>query len=201
MFVLLSLYSVPVAMVLHGLVQLTANGSRCFILKSHIITEINLNYFLGALIALITFTLISFAPQKAYVLIMLGLFPNLMKFAMKFWRFDIRSKNSAIAAGLMMTSLQLLAGVSRFEIVANKALSQMISHLFKCIFYISLISINNHFPGWLLALAAFLAIMGTRVGTTILGRWNENSFTRYTNKLITGVSFVCIIQGTYLLAV
>ena len=73
MFVLLSLYPVPVAMVLHGLVQLTANGSRCFILKSHIITEINLNYFLGALIALITFTLISFAPQKAYVLIMLGL--------------------------------------------------------------------------------------------------------------------------------
>ena len=145
---------------------------------------------------------------------MLGLFPNLMKFAMKFWRFDIRSKNSAIGAGLMMTSLQLLAGVSgpaldvfyqnsklsRFEIVANKALSQMISHLFKCIFYISLISINNHFPGWLLALAAFLAIMGTRAGTTILGRWNENSFTRYTNKLITGVSFVCIIQGAYLLA-
>ena len=98
-----------------------------------------------------------------------------MKFAMKFWRFDIRSKNSAIGAGLMMTSLQLLAGVSGpaldvfiktqsflFEIVANKALSQMISHLFKCIFYISLISINNHFPGWLLALAAFLAIMGTR---------------------------------------
>ena len=214
MFVLLSLYSVPVAMVLHGLVQLTANGSRCFILRSHIVTEINLNYFLGALVALITFTLISFAPEKAYVLIMLGLFPNIMKFAMKFWRFDIRSKNSAIGAGLMMTSLQLLAGVSgpaldvfyqnsklsRFEIVANKALSQMISHLFKCIFYISLISINNHFPGWLLALAAFLAIMGTRVGTTILSRWNENSFTRYTNKLITGVSFVCIIQGAYLLA-
>ena len=54
MLVLLSLYSVPAAMVLHGLVQLTANGSRCFILKSHIITEINLYYFLGALIALIT---------------------------------------------------------------------------------------------------------------------------------------------------
>ena len=70
MFVLLSLYSVPVAMVLHGLVQLTANGSRCFILRSHIITEINLNYFWGALVALITFTLISFAPAKAYVLIM-----------------------------------------------------------------------------------------------------------------------------------
>ncbi len=213
MFVLLSLYPVPVAMVLHGLVQLTANGSRCFILKSHIITEINLNYFWGALVALITFTLISFAPEKAYVLIMLGLFPNLMKFAMKFRRFDIRSKNSAIGAGLMMTSLQLLAGVSgpaldvfyqnsklsRFEIVANKAFSQMISHFFKCIFYVSLISINNHFPSWLLAMAAFLAIVGTRVGTIILGRWNEKSFTRYTYKLITGVSFVCIIQGAYLL--
>ena len=215
MFVLLSLYSVPVAMVLHGLVQLTANGSRCFILRSHIITEINLYYFAGSLVALITFTLISFAPEKAYVLIMLGLFPNLMKLALKFWHLDIRNKNSAIGAGFMMTSLQLLAGVSgpaldvfyqnsklsRFEIVANKALSQTISHLFKCIFYISLVSINNHFPSWLLGVAAILAIIGTRMGTTILAKWNETSFTRYTNKLVTGVSFICIVQGTYLLAV
>ena len=138
-----------------------------------------------------------------------------MKLALKFWRLDIRNKNSAISAGFMMTSLQLLAGVSgpaldvfyqnsklsRFEIVANKALSQTISHLFKCIFYISLVSINNHFPSWLLGLAAILAIMGTRMGTTILANWNETSFTRYTNKLVTGVSFICIVQGAYLLVV
>ncbi len=213
MLVLLSIYSVPAAMVLHGLVQLTANGSRCFILRSHVITEINLYYLSGALVALIAFTMISLTPEKAYVLIMLGLFPILMKLAVKFWRFDIRNKKSAVGAGFMMTSLQMLAGVSgpaldvfyqnsrlsRFEIVANKALSQMISHLFKSIFYISLIGIDNPLPSWLFALAAIFAIMGTRVGTIILGKWNESSFKRYTNKLITGVSFICIVQGSYLL--
>ncbi|MBD3647696.1 MAG: sulfite exporter TauE/SafE family protein, partial [Pseudomonadales bacterium] len=67
--------SVPAAMVLHGVAQAASNGSRIWLHRHHLKWHILPPYFLGALLVLGLFTLVSFVPAKGLLFLLLVSFP------------------------------------------------------------------------------------------------------------------------------
>ena len=76
MAVLISTLSVSSAMIAHGLVQATANGSRAVFLRQHIQWSILPAYLLGAVLATGLFVSLAIVPDVSMILICIGLFPR-----------------------------------------------------------------------------------------------------------------------------
>src|SRR5947207_16004340 len=72
---LLLMLPVPVAMVFHGVIQIAANGWRAWLWRQHIRWRVVLEFGVGSAAALVVFSFFSFVPDRALVLLMVGLTP------------------------------------------------------------------------------------------------------------------------------
>lgn len=213
MAILVSSVGVASAMMLHGAVQATSNGSRAWFLRKQIRWSIMPNYMLGALFCVACFSLVVFIPEPGVVLILVGLFPWLARFSKRLAGLDITRPLTTFSCGIVVTSAQLLAGASgpildvfylnsrlnRLEIVANKAITQAFGHILKIIYYGLIIQVSTALPWWLIGAALVAAVLGTRIGTRLLERWNDRDFQRVSQLIILTVATLCIAQGVRLL--
>ena len=211
MAVLVNILPVSSAMVLHGITQFTANGSRTLILRKHLMWRLLPGYILGAGIAVAGFSTVLFVPDASVVLILVGLFPWLARLQPKSSAFNITRPASNIICGVSVTSAQLLAGAAgplldlfylnsgldRQTVVANKALTQTIGHLLRIFYYGAIISVATPLPNWLFLAAAIAAVAGTRLGTWLLVRWDDQRFQRVSGQIILATGTICILQGSY----
>ncbi|MEQ9451952.1 MAG: sulfite exporter TauE/SafE family protein [Pseudomonadales bacterium] len=209
MAVLVTTMGVASAMLLHGAVQATANGSRAWFLRQHIRWSILPVYTLGALLATGVFAAITLVPHPGLVLILVGLFPWLARFSKRLSGLDVTRPLTTLVCGVVVTSAQLLAGASgplldvfylnspltRQEIVANKALTQTLGHILKMIYYGLIISVATTIPPLLLTAALIMAIVGTRLGTWLLHRWNDRDFQKISQLIILSIATLCLLQG------
>jgi uncharacterized membrane protein YfcA len=198
-------------MVLHGITQFTANGSRTLILRKHLMWRLLPGYILGAGVAVAGFSALLFVPEASVVLILVGLFPWLARLQPKSSAFNITRPVSNIICGFSVTSAQLLAGAAgplldlfylksgldRQTVVANKALTQTIGHLLRIFYYGAIISVATPLPNWLFLAAAIAAVIGTRLGTWLLARWDDQRFQRVSGQIILATGTICILQGSY----
>jgi len=199
------------AMVLHGITQFTANGSRTLILRKHLMWRLLPGYILGAMFAVAGFSALLFVPDASVVLILVGVFPWLARLQPRFSVFNITRPLSSVVCGLSVTSAQLLAGAAgpildmfylnsgldRQKVVANKALTQTIGHLLRTLYYGVIISVDTLLPNWLFIAAAITAVVGTRLGTWLLARWDDQRFKRVSGQIILLTGTICILQGSY----
>ena len=211
MAVLVNILPVSSAMVLHGITQFTANGSRTLILRKHLMWRLLPGYILGASAAVAGFSALLFVPEASVVLILVGLFPWLARLQPKSSALNITRPASNIICGFSVTSAQLLAGAAgplldlfylnsgldRQTVVANKALTQTIGHLLRIFYYGAVISVATPLPNWLFLAAAIAAVIGTRLGTWLLGRWDDQRFQRVSGQIILATGTICILQGSY----
>ena len=211
MAVLVNILPVSSAMVLHGITQFTANGSRTLILRKHLMWRLLPGYILGASVAVAGFSALLFVPEASVVLILVGLFPWLARLQPKSSAFNITRPASNIICGFSVTSAQLLAGAAgplldlfylnsgldRQTVVANKALTQAIGHLLRIFYYGAIISVATPLPNWLFLAAAIAAVIGTRLGTWLLARWDDQRFQRVSGQIILATGTICILQGSY----
>jgi uncharacterized membrane protein YfcA len=211
MAILISTLSVANAMLLHGTVQATANGSRAWFLRQHIKWRLLPTYSIGAAISVALFTGLAFVPDAGMVLILVGLFPWAARFTKRLQGLDITRPGTTVTCGFIVTSAQLLAGASgplldvfylkshltRHEIVANKALTQTLGHILKILYYGVIVAVTSTLPSWLFLAAVCAAIAGTSVGTRLLNRWNDASFQRVSQLVIMTVATLCIAQGVW----
>lgn len=209
MAVLVSVFSVANAMLLHGAVQATANGSRAWFLRKHIKWRLLPRYLIGAGCSLALFFAFAFVPEPGVVLILIGLFPWLARASKRLSGLDITRPATTIACGFVVTSAQLLAGASgplldvfylksplnRQEIVANKALTQTLGHILKIFYYGLIIAVSSTLSAWLFVAAMMVAVAGTKIGTMALVRWNDSSFQRYSQAIILTIATICLVQG------
>jgi hypothetical protein len=140
---------VQVAMILHGITQLFANGFRAFLLRERIYSAGLGWYALGAAIALACFTWLALVVAGPVLFLLLGAIPLSLsalprRFAPRFER-----RGSAAACGALVTAAHLLAGVSgplldvffvraeldRFEVIATKAVTQTAGHALKILYF------------------------------------------------------------------
>ena len=217
MGIIASLMSVSAAMVVHGIVQSVSNGSRSAILRHHIRWDILAWQLLGALPAIIFMLWVAFTPDKAQLFLALGLLPLLLWLPRGWLAGDAEKPAHAALCGAMVMGLNLSAGVAgpaldffyvktaltRKAIVATKAVTMLVSHLVKIGYFgIPLLrsqGLGDLPPLWILTLAVPAVIVGTKIGTSLLERFSDIGFRRYTRILVTFVGAIYVVRGFVLL--
>ncbi len=83
------------------------------------------------------------------------------------------------------------ARLDRYQIVANKALTQTIGHLLKLVYYGGVIGVTGDGVDPLfLGLAVLAAVLGTRAGTRLLDRVGDGEFRRVSRYVILAIGAV-----------
>ena len=215
MAVLISLLPVASAMILHGAVQAASNGARFLFLREHVMWGILPSYAVGAFVAVLLFVSVAFVPDPALVLILVGSFPWLARLVPTLRGLDVRRPLTGAACGVTVTAAQLLAGASgplldafylrtdvdRRSIVATKALTQSAGHVIKIGYYAWVSSaVVDEFsvagvPIWLVCAGIVLAVVGARIGTRLLEKFDDSQFRRVTSWVILGLGALCILKG------
>ena len=213
MGVLNALVPVATAMMIHGAVQMVSNGYRAFLWRDHINWHIFRRYVLGSAAAVALLFALSWRPDKHTVYLMLGLVAMLVWLPRKLLDLDIQRRGQAEAAGFIVQSLNTIAGVSgplldqffvrtdmtRHAIVATKAVTQVMAHFVKIIFWsvpvIAAAGVKALPPWWLILMAAPLSMAGTTLGGMVLNRMSDVNFRRGMKYLVTAIGAVMLMKA------
>jgi uncharacterized protein len=206
---------VSAAFVTHGVPQLVANGWRAVLHRKHVRWDIVGWYALASALAGALAALFALAPSKPVLFLLLGLVPGLTWLPQDRLKLDAARPAQAFLSGLMVTGLNLTAGVAgplldiffirteltRHAIVATKAATQVFAHLAKILVYgapLLATPSKDMPPWWLFAAAIPLSIAGTWVGGQILERMSDVNFKRWTRYIVTGIGGLYLIQAIQL---
>lgn len=209
------LLPVAAAMVLHGLAQAMANGWRAWINRNHVDLKVLKGWLAGALACLLIFASLEVSPPPALVYLLLGAMPVAARLLPRL-RLDVTRPEQAMACGFLVTVFQLLSGVSgplldmffvetrlgRHAVVGTKAVTQTAAHLLKLLYFGALLGDLGApaLPGWLLALIALMAILGTSLGKRVLDGLSDERFRLLSRQVILAIGIGCLGRGLWLLA-
>jgi uncharacterized protein len=209
MGIMSALLPVGTAMVLHGVTQFAANGSRAVLFRNHLRLSVLVPYFAGALACLAIFLGVSYVPNEGALSLSLGLLPYLGLAIPKDFKLDVAHRPTALACGFVVTAAQLLAGVSgpvldiffldarldRHEVIGTKALTQAFGHLFKLAYYWRFAASGDDLavPGWMFAAAIACSFAGTSAGKRLVAKMTDDLFRRASQRvlLVLGAAYIC----------
>jgi uncharacterized protein len=212
MGVLVALMPVASAMVLHGVAQMTSNGWRALLWRRKTDYKIFLRYIIGMSLACLIFAFIGFVPDRALVLIGLGVIPFLFVIIPERFIPQADRPFGAEISGFLNTALQFVAGVSgplldlffvrsymdRRVVVATKAACQTITHLAKLIYFINIGRSEGYdIEVWIMAVAIIMAIAGTSISKLVLDRLTDMQFRRWTRWIVMSIGVVYLGQGAF----
>jgi uncharacterized protein len=206
---------VSATFVAHGLLQLVANGWRAVLHRRHIAWRIIAIYAVGALAAAIVAGFITVIPTTATLYLFMGLVPWLVWLPDRWVKLDAQRPSQALICGLTVTGVNLTAGVAgpfldiffvrtsltRHQIVATKAATQVFSHLAKIVVYgMPLLAARDPGlpPPWVFALAIPMSMIGTAAGGVLLNRLSDIDFKRYLRLILSGIGLLYLGQAVRL---
>ena len=209
---------IGISMIIHGAVQAVSNGYRAFLHRQHIMLSILKPYFLGAAVTFVIFSALAITLTKAYIFILLGLAPLLTLLPKRLFNVNILDTRDAVLCGMLVTILQLTAGVSggvldifylnrdltRYQVIATKAFTQTVGHITKLFYfgfvlgYGTLDAFNKNV--WILFIGMIvMTFIGTRTSKTALKHIKDHHFFTWTRAFIVIFGFVYIARGIALL--
>ena len=211
---LLVLLPVPVAMVFHGVIQISANSWRAWLWREHVKWSVVLQFGAGAVASLLAFSSLNFVPPKSLVLMTVGLMPFLALAVPPRFAPNIERPGQAFLAGVIGGALQLVSGITgpildifyvrtgmtRQVNVATKAAAQVLGHLTKVVYFGALIAnpAGRDLEQWLvMAFAAAFAVLGTSLSRSFLDRLSDKQFYHWTRRIILALGVVYIGQGIW----
>lgn len=212
MGVLALLLPVAAAFVTHGILQLVANGWRAVLHRQHIAWNIIGWYALASAAAGLLVVAITFVPSRPLLFLLLGLVPMLVWLPKSWLQLDAQRPSHALISGFLVTLLNLTAGVAgplldiffvrteltRHQIVATKAATQVFSHAAKIIVYggmLSGIGAAGMPPLCVFALAIPASMLGTAAGGRILDRMSDVNFKNWTAWIVTAIGLVYLFEA------
>ncbi|MEL7040348.1 MAG: sulfite exporter TauE/SafE family protein [Pseudomonadota bacterium] len=213
MAMLVAVVSVAMAMIIHGGIQMFANGYRAFLLKEAIDWRVFGFYCIGATAGIAALFFVSWTPDKRTLYLLLGLTPMLIWLPRERLLLDIKKPQHAIVAGFGVQGLNTLAGVAgplldlffvraemtRQEIVATKSVTQALSHFVKMAFWsvpvVTAAGWSALPPWWLFAAAIPLSMFGTQLGKRVLERMNDVGFRKWMKGLVTAIGAVLLLRA------
>lgn len=212
MGVLLLVLPPALAFVVHGLLQLVSNGWRAVLQRRHLRPRVVAWYALGSVLAAGTVATVAFVPSKPLTYLVLGLVPMLVWLPKGRLSLDAERPRDAVLAGLSVTGLNLVAGVSgplldvffvrtgmgRHSVVATKAATQVLAHAAKVLVYGAALSGGQQVPWAVVAAAVPLSVLGTVVGGRLLDRLTDASFGTITRWVVTAIGGVYLAQAAAL---
>ncbi len=159
---------------------------------------------------------VALEPTRATLFLLMGLVPGLIWLPDRWIRLDASRPSQAFICGLGVTGVNLTAGVAgpvldiffvrtaltRHQIVATKAATQVFSHLMKIVVYgAPLIAAKQDGgvpPLWVFALAIPISMAGTAAGGLVLNRLSDVNFKRYLRLILTVIGIAYLIQAARL---
>ncbi|WAM51671.1 sulfite exporter TauE/SafE family protein [Vreelandella venusta] len=210
---LLIMFPAGTAMAVHGVIQLTSNGSRAWLSRRFIVWRIVMLMTLGVLIAAGLLLLFSYSPNAATVSLFIGLMPILVWIPKRWFHLDANRTSHALGCGIAAGSLTIAAGVSgplidiffvrsqmdQRQVVATKAMIQVVAHSIKILFYLGAAMALSTSEWGIVLLATPFAIFGTHTGNRILQRLTDANFRTWTRWIVTGIGIFYLLQGLFLL--
>lgn len=211
---LLLVLPAPTAFVAHGLLQLVSNGWRTVLHRRHVSWPVIGWYAVGSVTAAALVAAVSYVPSKPLTYLLLGLVPMLVWLPKGVLGLDASRPAHGVAAGLVVTSVNLVAGVAgplldvffvrtalgRHGVVATKAATQVLSHTAKVVIYGGLLAAGSDvdLPVLVLLLAVPLSMVGTVVGGRVLDRLSDASFRTATRWVVSAVGVTYLVQAARL---
>ena len=206
---------VSATFVAHGLLQLVANGWRAILHRKHVAWRIVGLYAVGAFAAGAVAALIAVEPSRASLFLFMGLVPFLVWIPDRWLKLDAERPAQAFICGLSVTGVNLTAGVAgpvldvffvrtaltRHQIVATKAATQVFSHLMKIVVYgAPLLAVGGKGlpPPWVFAIAIPLSMLGTAAGGLVLDKLSDVNFKRYLRLILTVIGLAYLVQAARL---
>lgn len=212
--VLLALFPVPAAMVLHAVTQMASNGWRAILWWRHVGWSNLVFYVGGCLVSVSLWSITLYVPDKPVALLLLGLSPFIIRAVPE--RILPRSFGpwQVAVTGLLSMALMLVTGVTgplldtmflrspldRKRIIATKAACQVFGHGFKLFYFGALIAQASEIPPWFFGLAIASSMIGTSLGRLLLERLSDMQFRLWSNRLITVLASYYVGYGLVLLA-
>lgn len=212
--ILLVFLDVAPAMVLFGIIQLGANGWRATLWWRLVEWHIVRRYLVGAGAAFLIMRMISFVPDKAFVYLMLGSIVFIADLLPKNLTPDITRRWAPPIAGLIVMTLQLLAGAAghildlffqksfldRRAVVATKAVCQTFGHVARIAYFGTFAAAwDTPLPMWQYVIAVTLALIGTSIAAKVLLGMTNEGFRRWSRWIVVGISGIYLVRGAWLL--
>lgn len=216
MGIFLWLLPVEWAMILHGCTQLMSNGSRAWLHRGEVRWHFLPRYLVGAALAYAALSWLAWAPSKGLAFLALGSLPLIARLPWLARGLDINRPGMSLLCGVTVFSAQVVAGASgpaldvfflsggltRYQIIATKALTQTLSHAMKILYFSAILTAaggERPFDLWLVPLLVAIPPVGSWLGKHLLGGVSDAGFLRWTRAAATGIGAVWLVRGLYLL--
>ena len=214
--VLLVFMDVAPAMVLFGVIQTASNTWRATLWMRYVEWSIVWRFLIGSTTTFLLMRSIAILPSKATLYLALGLLPFAADLVPKRVSLDITKPGVPYFAGCLIIVLQLLAGAAghildvffqkshldRKTIVATKAVTQVMGHVYRIIYFGSFsMAFDETIPWWAYAIAIGLTITGTSLAAMVLTRMTDAGFRAWSRRVTIGVSVTYVARGLWLVAV
>ena len=211
--VLLIFMDVAPAMVLFGIVQMASNAWRGALWWRFVEWGIVWRFLIGSTTMFLAMRSIALLPSKATLYLTLGLLPFAAYLLPKRWTLDITKPGVPYVCGVIIITLQLMAGAAghildvffqkspldRKTIVGTKAVTQVMGHVYRILYFGSFgLAFHDSVPWWAYAAAVGLAIAGTSLAALVLERMTDHGFRMWSRRVTIAVSIVYLSRGLWL---
>jgi uncharacterized membrane protein YfcA len=211
--VLLALFPVPEAMVLHAITQMASNGWRSLLWFRHVHWRAASYFLSGLVVAFSLWTFWQYVPSKPVAFILLGLLPFVARLVPADFRPDPERFLHGAIYGSISVSMMLLAGVTgpiidafflggrldRRQIISTKAFCQTFSHAAKLLYFGGLINQAAGVDPVMAGLAIAASMTGTSLARPVLEKLSDVQFRYWATQIVTCVALFYLLQGSYLL--
>ncbi|HEY7384790.1 MAG TPA: TSUP family transporter [Beijerinckiaceae bacterium] len=209
---LLALLPVATAMVLHAVTQIASNAWRGLLWRQHIRWRAVAAYVCGCALALAGWSLIQYVPSRPVAFILLGVTPFLTRLAPTRLKPNPESFVQGITYGSCCMSLMVLTGVAgplldayflggrldRREIVATKAMCQIIGHAMKLAYFGVLIEQAGALDPLVALIAVAASLVGTAAAKPLLLAMSDAQYRAWAGRIVTAIAAYYILHGAAL---
>jgi uncharacterized protein len=210
---LLALLPVSSAMVLHAVTQMASNAWRGLLWREHVRWPIVEAYVSGCAVAVAVWSFTQYVPGKPVALLLLGVTPFLVRLAPAGLKADPESTPQGVLYGACCMSLMLLTGVAgplldaffvggtlgRREIVATKAMCQIIGHALKLAYFGVIVDGAASLDPYVTAFAVAASLVGTVLAKPLLLAMSDRQYRLWAGRLIAAIAAYYVVHGTVLL--
>ena len=214
--VLLVFMDVAPAMVLFGIIQLVSNGWRATLWRRYVDWSIVWRFLVGSTLMFLLLRTIAVLPSKATLYFTLGLLPFAADLVHRRISLDITRPGVPYFAGCLIIVLQLMAGAAghildvffqksgldRKSVVATKAVTQVMGHVYRILYFGSFsLAFDTSVPWWAYLGAIVLTVTGTSLAALVLTRMTDDGFRMWSRRVTLSVAVTYLARGVWLLAV
>jgi uncharacterized protein len=214
MGVMLWLLPVPEAMALHAVAQIASNGWRGLLWIGHVHWRAAATYISGCAIAVLFWAYLQYVPPKPLALLLLGVTPFLVRVLPVGLKPDAESLLHGACYGAACMSLMVLTGVAgplvdsyflggdldRKQIIATKAICQILSHAAKLAYFGGLVAQTATIDLTVVVMVVVASMVGTTAAKPVLDRLTDAQYRRWAGHIITAIACAFMAQGVYELA-